>query len=168
AYMTDRESASVEGLRALGVRFVVDANLASRVRGAGGGPPPKLIVMPGLPRRDAVLKEMRDLLGERVYLARTGEDRLEIMSRGVNKGAALQAICEACGASMTEALAIGDGDNDLPMLKAAGIGMLMENADDQTKSEAEDSGIRLVPPVQSDGFVGALSSVGLGAGTGTG
>ena len=162
AYMTDRESASVEGLRALGVRFVVDANLASRVRNSGSGPPPKLIVMPGRHRREAVLEEMRDLLGEQVYLARTGDDRLEIMSRRVNKGAALRAICEACGVSVAESLAFGDGDNDLPMLKTAGTGMLMENADDHTKCEAEGAGIRLEPSVQSDGFAGALKALGFG------
>ncbi len=161
AYMTDRESASVEGLRALGVTFVVDADLASRVRSSASGPPPKLIVMPGLSRRDAVQEEMRDLLGERVYLARTGDDRLEIMSRRVNKGSALRAICGACGTTVAESLVFGDGDNDLPMLKTAGIGVLMENADDQTKREAEDAGIRLVPPVGSDGFAETLKAFGL-------
>ncbi len=152
-YMTDRETASVQGLVALtGVRFVIDGNLLSRIRVGELGPPPKLIVMPGPERRDVVLEEMQEVFGQRLYLARTGDDRVEVMHPEVNKGGALRTICETCGVSLAETLAVGDGDNDLPMLREAGVGVLVESADEQTKRLAADAGLEMAPPFEAEGF----------------
>ncbi len=152
AYMTDRQTASVQGLMDLGVRFVIDGDLLSRIREGEFGPSPKLIVMPGLERQEAVLEEMRRIFGQRLYLARTGDDRVEVMHPEVNKGGALRTICEACGVSLAETLAVGDGDNDLPMLREAGVGVLVESADEQTKQLAVEAGIEMAPPFEAEGF----------------
>ena len=80
AYMTDRKTASVQGLMDLGVRFVIDGDLLSRIKEGELGPSPKLIVMPGLERLEAVLEEMRRIFGQRLYLARTGDDRVDALA----------------------------------------------------------------------------------------
>jgi len=53
---------------------------------------------------------------------------LEINAPGVSKGAALTALAEHLGLSMSAVMACGDSENDMDMLRAAGLGIAMENA----------------------------------------
>lgn len=55
-------------------------------------------------------------------------NNLEINPRGVNKGEALAALAEALGIPMGQVMALGDNDNDVPMLRCAGYGVAMGNA----------------------------------------
>ncbi len=57
-----------------------------------------------------------------------GDALLEVMDISVNKGQALGLVAEKLGLSMDETAAIGDGDNDVEMLQAAGLGVAMANA----------------------------------------
>ena len=156
-YITDRDTASIQNLAGqTGMAFVYDGGLIDRIRGGDLGPPPKVLIFPGKARRDAVLAEMQSVFDGRLYLARTGEDRIEAMHPDVNKAVALQAIARACGISVEEILAIGDGDNDLPMLRIAGRGVLMGNADVQTCRDAGGMGIEILPPFEADGFSAAV------------
>ena len=59
---------------------------------------------------------------------------LEVMAEGVSKGAALARIREGLGLDASEVIAFGDGLNDLEMLRAAGSGILMGNADPRLKA----------------------------------
>jgi hydroxymethylpyrimidine pyrophosphatase-like HAD family hydrolase len=70
----------------------------------------------------------------------------------VNKAVALRKLCEACNVSPSQALAIGDGDNDLPMLREAGIGVLMGNADPLTRKTADAAGVGMAESLAEDGF----------------
>ena len=58
----------------------------------------------------------------------SGQSILEIQDASVNKGQALGLVAERLGLSMDETAAIGDGDNDVEMLEAAGLGVAMANA----------------------------------------
>ncbi|MDA0747124.1 MAG: HAD hydrolase family protein [bacterium] len=154
-YMTDRETESVRTLgKMTGMQFGIYADLLSRA--AALGSPPKMILMPGAEQRDTVLEEMQKAFGERFYLARTGNDRIEVMHPEVNKAVALAAICKLCEVPISQALAIGDGDNDLPMLRAAGTGVLLENADEQTRKLGLDAGLEMAPSFEVDGFAWAV------------
>ena len=62
---------------------------------------------------------------------------IEFTKAGTDKGDALQALCEYIGAEPEEAMALGDAGNDIPMIKAAGYGIAMENADEKTKAAAK-------------------------------
>ena len=52
----------------------------------------------------------------------------EILPKGINKGFALQKLAECLNISIDRTIAIGDYDNDAPMLKAAGAGIAVSNA----------------------------------------
>jgi hypothetical protein len=157
AYTTDRDSESIRNLHRLtGTEFVYDSNLSERLKKGELGPSPKLILMPGNDLRDEVLAELSDDFRDRLYIARTGDDRIEVMHPGVNKAVALQAICSACGVEMEDTLAIGDGDNDLPMLMEAGVGILMSNADEETRGIATGAGVNLCPSLEDEGFSAAV------------
>jgi Cof subfamily protein (haloacid dehalogenase superfamily) len=80
----------------------------------------------------SVLAEIeRDLVsrfGDRVSLAFSLDDALEVTGAGVNKGRALSAMLEAKGVDPSACLAFGDGMNDIQMLQVAGKALLMGNA----------------------------------------
>ena len=62
---------------------------------------------------------------------------IEINIREANKGEALLALCAQLGIAPEETLAFGDGTNDLTMIRAAGCGVAMGNADFAVKAAAD-------------------------------
>ena len=64
-------------------------------------------------------------------------NNIEIMPRGVHKGAALAALAQRLHIEPAQVMAIGDNDNDIPMLALAGYGVAMGNASDGAKAAAE-------------------------------
>lgn len=62
---------------------------------------------------------------------------IEINARGVNKGTALVELGRLLGIRREEIMACGDGDNDTVMLREAGFGVAMGNAEDETKDAAD-------------------------------
>lgn len=62
---------------------------------------------------------------------------IELNIRAANKGQALLALCETRGIAPEETLAFGDGTNDLSLLRSAGLGVAMGNADFAVKAAAD-------------------------------
>lgn len=62
---------------------------------------------------------------------------IEINAPGVNKGTALVELGRTLGIRREEIMACGDGDNDILMLKEAGFGVAMGNAEDAVKEAAD-------------------------------
>ena len=62
---------------------------------------------------------------------------LEMSPPGVDKGTGLRRLAELLGVGMEAAVAVGDGDNDRPMLAAAGLAVAMGNADPTVKAMAD-------------------------------
>ena len=69
-------------------------------------------------------------------LLMVGDNWLEIMPHGVSKASALRKVAEKVGCTMNEVMAFGDAENDIPMLKEAGIGVAMGNAMETAKEAA--------------------------------
>lgn len=61
-------------------------------------------------------------------VAVTGPKWIDIMNKGINKGAALKDIREKLGISREETMAFGDYFNDAELIMDAGYGFVMENA----------------------------------------
>jgi len=62
---------------------------------------------------------------------------LEMTKKGVNKGVSLEQIAKYLNINLTEIIACGDGNNDLEMIKRAGLGVAMDNANDTIKAAAD-------------------------------
>ena len=60
-----------------------------------------------------------------------------MFSSKVNKGKMLKKVAEYCNIKREEIIAIGDWDNDIPMLKYAGLGIAMDNGSKATKEAAD-------------------------------
>ena len=62
---------------------------------------------------------------------------VEVVPCGVEKATALKDLLERLGVPREESMACGDGFNDLPMLKFAGLGVAMANAQQAVKEAAD-------------------------------
>lgn len=62
---------------------------------------------------------------------------IEVMPCGVDKAASLDKLVTALGMTKEDTICCGDGFNDLSMIKYAGIGVAMENAQNTVKNEAD-------------------------------
>lgn len=65
-------------------------------------------------------------------------NNLEVNEKAATKGNALLWLADYLGIPREETMAFGDGENDISMLKAAGIGVAMGNASDQVKGVADE------------------------------
>ena len=72
-----------------------------------------------------------------IVFLRTGDGIIELNSIHASQGNALCTLCKKLGISMENVLAIGDNENDISMLQAAGISVAMENAEDDVKQAAK-------------------------------
>ena len=61
----------------------------------------------------------------------------EILPKGVDKGTALPLMAEHLGISMDKTIAVGDYNNDIGMIRAAGLGIAVSNARDEVKAVAD-------------------------------
>lgn len=62
---------------------------------------------------------------------------IEITSLSATKAKALEKLCEVLGLERKNVLAMGDGDNDMPMIQFAGIGVTMANGEEHIKQAAD-------------------------------
>lgn len=63
---------------------------------------------------------------------------LEANMRGVSKADSLQMVCDILDIAPSQVMAFGDAQNDLSMVKFAGLGVAMENACDELKAIANE------------------------------
>jgi hydroxymethylpyrimidine pyrophosphatase-like HAD family hydrolase len=83
---------------------------------------------------------------------------LDILPAGCSKGAALLSLAAARDIDAAAMLAIGDNWNDISMLQAAGRAVLMDNAPEDLKTIARESGWRIAPSNRDDGVAHAIES----------
>jgi hypothetical protein len=77
---------------------------------------------------------------------------LDALSTAASKGAGLEAVARTHGLSRDEVMAIGDNHNDLTMLRFAGCGVVMANAEDELKQ----AGFALTSSNDEDGVAEAI------------
>lgn len=82
---------------------------------------------------------MRKVLAEipEVLVSSSLPNNLEINAVGADKGGALLRLAELLGIRREETMAFGDGENDISMLRMAGFGVAMENAEEHIKAVAD-------------------------------
>jgi Cof subfamily protein (haloacid dehalogenase superfamily) len=77
---------------------------------------------------------------------------LDALSATASKGASLATIAKNHGVAREEIMAVGDNHNDLTMLRYAGLGVVMANAEDELKR----MGFELTPSNEEDGVAEAI------------
>lgn len=84
-------------------------------------------------------KQTWDLLKSKNHASVTASSpkNIEITSKDATKARALEKLCQVLGIAPENTLAMGDGDNDLPMLRLAGVGVAMANGEAHVKEAAD-------------------------------
>ena len=85
----------------------------------------------------AVQAQIAALLPESLIVVQTAAFYLEVIPRVINKGQGVLDICRTLGIGVEELIAFGDAEHDIPMLRAAGVGVAMGNADAAVKAAAD-------------------------------
>lgn len=78
---------------------------------------------------------------------------LDVAPQGVSKASGLEGLVRRLGVDPADVLAVGDGRNDLEMLRWAGCGVAMG----QAPAEVQDAADLVTGPVDEDGLATALS-----------
>lgn len=77
-------------------------------------------------------------------------NNFEIMSKGTSKGRAVETLAKIYDIKREEVICIGDNENDLSMIKYAGLGVVMGNAQECIKKEGD-----YITLTNNEGGVGA-------------
>jgi Cof subfamily protein (haloacid dehalogenase superfamily) len=88
----------------------------------------KLLVVESPRNRERLFDEWLPLLEDLCVLTKSNPEYLEFLAKEVNKGSALKIWLDDNAITPSELLAFGDAENDLEMLKLAGMGVAMANA----------------------------------------
>lgn len=102
-----------------------------------------------------VLAPLVARFGETLYITRSHPRLVESMAQRVNKGEALRQLCAMLQIDPQRVLAVGDNDNDIPLLQAAGYGVAMGNASPGLKAVAD----WIAPTIEEDGAAIALEKL---------
>ena len=81
-----------------------------------------------------ILKIVNGEFGSEVFATTSKATFLEMTHPSVNKGHALSVLAEKLNIKREEVMAIGDSNNDYPMIEYAGFGVAMGNASDRVKA----------------------------------
>ncbi|MEO3946854.1 Cof-type HAD-IIB family hydrolase [Gorillibacterium sp. CAU 1737] len=86
-----------------------------------------------------VLKTIQEELqtSGRYELTNSHPFNIEVNPYGVSKESGLREVCELLGITLADCIAMGDSRNDLKMIRAAGLGVAMGNAQEEIKAAAD-------------------------------
>lgn len=99
-------------------------------------PVPKCLIV-GDPEPLAVLEgQMRRDLEGKMNVFRSEPFFLELVPNGIDKARSLAVLLEELGMEREEMIAVGDGFNDLSMIRFAGLGVAMANAQEVVRQAA--------------------------------
>lgn len=85
------------------------------------------------------------------------DNGIDIVAKGSGKDVGMKHYMEKYGIKREETMAFGDGENDIRMLKFAGIGVAMGNAKDELKDVAD----HITADIDDDGIEKALKHYNL-------
>ena len=99
--------------------------------------PSKILIMTPEDRIEGFIKGGEKYLNNEAVFCESRKFLIEIMPAGINKGTAVKFVADKLGIDMKEVICVGDSDNDLSMIKVAGLGVATANALERVKVHAD-------------------------------
>ena len=122
----------------------------------GSGEEPTKLVL--VDRPDGVerwLGEARAAFAGRLFVTRSLPHYVEVGGLDGTKSKALEFLCESWGIDPARAIAFGDADNDVDMLRFVGHGVAVGGMTDEVREVAD----AVAPPVDEDGVASYLEAL---------
>lgn len=126
-------------------------DLAGAIDGNSSNPD-KFLLVGDQTESDRIYSELTSRFGRHIQIVRSHAFFVEGNPLGVNKGDALKRLSEYLGVPRAQVMAIGDQDNDVPMLRWAGLGVAMRNGSNAARAAAD----WVAPPLSADGAAVAI------------
>ncbi|MCR5476949.1 MAG: Cof-type HAD-IIB family hydrolase [Lachnospiraceae bacterium] len=82
-------------------------------------------------------RKLKEVYGETLSICRSESYFLEVMPAGTSKAAGLAMVLDYLGMGPEALVCCGDGENDIPMIRYAGVGVAMGNARESVKAAAD-------------------------------
>ena len=112
----------------------------------------KIALMVPEDETDDILKDLIQDLSHVIQPVSSGHGSIDLIVPGLNKGNAIELLCERYHISLDECAAFGDGGNDKEMLEKVKYGFAMDNASQDIK----DIAYRVVPSNNHHGVIQTL------------
>jgi hydroxymethylpyrimidine pyrophosphatase-like HAD family hydrolase len=122
---------------------------------AMGPTTPKLVIVAPKTQIDELLPLVRERWKDRLFVATSLPNYLEMTIPTADKGTALKFLAERLGVPQAETIAAGDGRNDLPMLAWAGLAVVVEGAPAELLKVAD----RIIGPPGTGGLAKLLDEM---------
>ncbi len=100
-------------------------------------PPTKLVLVTAHSDADEILPGLQERWCERLYVVRSQPEYIEFADAGVSKSGALEWLCRGLGIARDAVAALGDGMNDVDMLRWAGVGVAVAEAAEPVRAAAD-------------------------------
>jgi len=84
-----------------------------------------------------IAQELAERYRGRLFVTQSEDIHVELLNPRANKGAALEAVAKSLGLQAEDVVAVGDGINDIEMIRWAGAGVAVAHAKPQLKAEAD-------------------------------
>lgn len=99
----------------------------------------KIMKAVGVNQDIELIEKVRSQLSENsnIEVVYSHQSNFEVMKKGVSKGNSIGILAAHYGISRDEIVAFGDSNNDLSMLKYAGLGVAMGNGTEEIKKHAD-------------------------------
>lgn len=109
------------------------------------------------PQPEADVAAAQKILGNDYQFMSHNPEVVELVPTGHNKATIIDKVCEKFGIDLSDTIAVGDGVNDLEMLRHAGTGVAMGSGSDEAKAAAD-----IVTTGQNDdGIMNAMKTLEL-------
>lgn len=109
------------------------------------------------PQPEADVAACQKILGDRYQFMSHNPEVCELVPTGHNKATIIDKVCERYDIDLADTIAIGDGVNDLEMLRHAGTGVAMGSGSDEAKEAAD----LITTGLKEDGIMNAMKKLEL-------
>jgi Cof subfamily protein (haloacid dehalogenase superfamily) len=120
-----------------------------------GATTPKVVMVAAAEMVERLLPEVRSHWQGRLFATTSLPTYLEMTNPDADKRQALEFLAHRLGIAAADAVAVGDGRNDAPMLEWAGLGVAVEGA----PPEVLEVAARVIPPPGKGGIAELVDSL---------
>lgn len=113
--------------------------------------PYKVLLLVSRSKANAVANQLRSKFGDRLSITRSSSVLIEMVNVNSSKAIAVKWLADKYNINSEEIIAIGDAENDISMIKYAGLGVAMGNAMDSVKECAD-----FIAPTNNENGVAAV------------